>query len=226
MIASTIWRRPLPPRGATATVSAASSRAAPRSKARLIAIFVAIALVYGVLGLRLVDVQARDSAYYQSLGIHQRVHSVALPAERGSVFDRNGNDLAVSVARSSIWADPRVIEDPDAYAVKLAPILGVDTISLANDLGQKNRSFVYVAAQGRARRGGEGEGARPPGHRLRARDEALLPGRRSRGAAARLRRHRQQRSRGARGRPGGTARGQGRSHGGRARPARARATRR
>ncbi len=105
----------------------------------------AIALVYGVLGLRLVDVQARDSAYYQSLGIHQRVHSVALPAERGSIFDRNGNDLAVSVARASIWADPRVIEDPDAYAVKLAPILGVDTISLANDLGQKNRSFVYVA---------------------------------------------------------------------------------
>jgi hypothetical protein len=69
---------------------------------------------------------------------------VALPLV-GSIFDRNGNDLAVSVARSSIWADPRVIDAPDAYATKLAPILGVDTIQLANDLGQKNRAFVYVA---------------------------------------------------------------------------------
>jgi cell division protein FtsI (penicillin-binding protein 3) len=106
---------------------------------------VAIGLVYGVLGVRLVDVQARDSAYYRTLGVHQRVHTVALPAERGSIFDRNGNDLAVSVARSSVWADPRVIDDPDAYAGKLAPILGIDTVALATSLGQKNRAFVYVA---------------------------------------------------------------------------------
>jgi cell division protein FtsI (penicillin-binding protein 3) len=51
----------------------------------------------------------------------------------------------VSVSRSSVWADPRVIEDPDAYAAKLAPVLGLDVAALANDLGQKNRAFVYVA---------------------------------------------------------------------------------
>ena len=73
------------------------------------------------------------------------MHTIALPAERGSIFDRNGNDLAVSVSRSSVWADPRVIEDPEAYAVKLAPILGIDAIVLANALGMKNRAFVYLA---------------------------------------------------------------------------------
>jgi cell division protein FtsI (penicillin-binding protein 3) len=106
---------------------------------------VAIAVVYAGLGARLIDVQARDSAYYRSLGVNQRVHTVALPAARGSIFDRNGNDLAVSVARSSIWADPRVIDDPDAYAAKLAPILTIDALTLATQLGQKNRAFVYVA---------------------------------------------------------------------------------
>jgi len=112
---------------------------------RLVAILVAIGLVYAILGARLIDVQARDRGYYEQLGVHQRVHSVALPAERGSIFDRNGNDLAVSVSRSSIWADPRVIKDPDVYAARLAPILGIDAVTLANELGAKNRAFVYVA---------------------------------------------------------------------------------
>lgn len=112
---------------------------------RLIAILVAVGLVYAVLGARLVDVQVRDRAHYQRLGVDQRVHTVSVPAERGSIFDRNGNDLAVSVERSSIWADPRLIRDPAAAAGRLAPILGLDPIKLANDLGQKDRAFVYVA---------------------------------------------------------------------------------
>jgi cell division protein FtsI (penicillin-binding protein 3) len=102
-------------------------------------------VVYGVLGLRLIDVQARDRAHYQALGVQQRVHTVSLPANRGSIFDRNGNDLAVSVARQSVWADPRVIANPAAAATKLAPILGLDEAKLATDLGQKDRSFVYLA---------------------------------------------------------------------------------
>lgn len=112
---------------------------------RLIAILLAVGLVYAVLGARLVDVQVRDRAHYQRLGVDQRVHTVSVPAERGSIFDRNGNDLAVSVERSSVWADPRLIRDPAATAGRLAPILGLDPIELANDLGQKDRAFVYVA---------------------------------------------------------------------------------
>ena len=72
---------------------------------------------------------------------------MALPAERGGIFDRNGNDLAVSVGRSSIWADPRRIPNPAAYASRLAPIVGADPLALAAQLGEKDRAFVYVARQ-------------------------------------------------------------------------------
>lgn len=107
--------------------------------------FVAVALVFGLIGARLVDVQARNREHYQQLGIDQRVHSVTLAAERGSIFDRNGNDLAVSVARSTIWADPRYVKDPERYARLIAPLVGEDPIALSARLGQKNLSFVFVA---------------------------------------------------------------------------------
>ncbi|HEU5301916.1 MAG TPA: penicillin-binding protein 2 [Acidimicrobiia bacterium] len=102
-------------------------------------------LVFVAIGARLVDVQARNRSYYRGLGIDQRVHTVEIPAERGSIFDRNGNDLAVSVSRSSIWADPAVQRDPAAAAVALAPVLGADVSVLADQLTEKDRRFVYLA---------------------------------------------------------------------------------
>ncbi|MEX2254754.1 MAG: penicillin-binding protein 2 [Acidimicrobiia bacterium] len=116
-------------------------------RARLLAILAVVVVVYGALGLRLVELQAGEGGHYQRLGLDQRVQTVELPAERGGIFDRNGNDLAVSVGRSSVWADPRLISDPDAYAAQLAPIVGADPVELAARIGQKNRSFVYVARQ-------------------------------------------------------------------------------
>ncbi|HEY8216241.1 MAG TPA: penicillin-binding protein 2 [Acidimicrobiia bacterium] len=116
-------------------------------RARLMSVLVVMAVVYAGLGARLVELQAGEGRRYQRLGLDQRVQRVALPAERGGIFDRNGNDLAVSVGRSSIWADPRQIEAPDAAAARLAPIVGADPVVLAAQLGQKQRSFVYVARQ-------------------------------------------------------------------------------
>ena len=116
-------------------------------RARLLGILLVLVLLYTVLGLRLVELQAGEQARYQQLGLDQRMQLVDLPAERGNIFDRNGNTLAVSVSRPSIWADPRRIDDPDAYARALAPIVGADPLELANTLGQKDRAFVYVARQ-------------------------------------------------------------------------------
>ncbi len=135
-------------RDATARrVAAARHRVLHTPKGRLLAILVVIGCVYALLGVRLVELQAGERDRYEQLGLDQRVQLVSLPAERGGIFDRNGNVLAVSVSRSSVWADPRVIDDPDAYAAALAPLVGVDPIELANSLGQKDRSFVYVARQ-------------------------------------------------------------------------------
>ena len=82
---------------------------------------------------------------YSRLGLDQRLRTVELAAERGSIFDRNGNDLALSIRQQTVWADPRVIEDPVGYAAKLAPVVGVDEEDLRLTLAQNDKAFVYVA---------------------------------------------------------------------------------
>jgi len=102
-------------------------------------------VVFAVIAFRLVDLQALERGRYAALGEHQRLRTVTVPADRGAIFDRNGNDLAVSVDVKSVWADPRVIERPAEYAAKLAPVVGVDEAELEARLSQRNLAFVYIA---------------------------------------------------------------------------------
>jgi cell division protein FtsI (penicillin-binding protein 3) len=104
-----------------------------------------VAVVFTVLGARVADVQTRSRGYFAALGRDQRQKSVALAAERGGIFDRNGYDLALSLDRQTIWADPRVVEHPAEYAALLAPLVGVDEVELRVRLSQPNSSFAYVA---------------------------------------------------------------------------------
>jgi cell division protein FtsI (penicillin-binding protein 3) len=115
--------------------------APPNPARRLVAMFLVVAVVFGLIAARLIVVQAADRSHYQALGIDQRVHTVTIAAERGSIFDRNGNDLAVSATRESIWADPRHIDDPRGYAQQLAPLVGMDAGELAARRSPKNHAF-------------------------------------------------------------------------------------
>ncbi len=73
----------------------------------------------------------------------QRQQVVQLAPERGSIFDRNGDPLAVSLAAESLYADPLLIKDPAAVAARIAPFLSVPQAELKRLLGQKKR-FVWL----------------------------------------------------------------------------------
>ena len=67
-----------------------------------------------------------------------------LPAERGAILDRNGAELAISVRRQTVWADPKVVRDPAGAARALAPVLGLDEQALRDELSD-DVAFVYLA---------------------------------------------------------------------------------
>jgi cell division protein FtsI (penicillin-binding protein 3) len=115
------------------------------TRRRLVALLAALVIAFIAVGARLVDLQAIGRERYAQLGLDQRIRTVNLAAERGSVFDRNGHDLASSVPQQTVWANPRVVKDPAAYAAQLAPIVGGDEASLRDRLAQRNKGFVYVA---------------------------------------------------------------------------------
>src|SRR5690606_14856346 len=66
-----------------------------------------------------------------------------LDASRGRILDREGHDLALSVLRPSVFADPSQIEDPAATAAQLAPTLGLDVAELTEKLSRDSQ-FVWL----------------------------------------------------------------------------------
>lgn len=101
-------------------------------------------LAFGAIAGRVVQVQGLAADRYDEIGENQRVRKVVLPAERGSIFDRNGHDLALTVRQSSVVANPRLVDDPLGAAAALAPVLHMDPVDLQTRL-TREKSFVYIA---------------------------------------------------------------------------------
>jgi cell division protein FtsI (penicillin-binding protein 3) len=82
----------------------------------LCAMFAAfVARAYHVQVTRADELQARAES--------QLTGQVRLQARRGAIYDRNGDEMAVSVRASNIFVRPAQVEDPRATARALAPIL-------------------------------------------------------------------------------------------------------
>ncbi|MEO7837439.1 MAG: penicillin-binding protein 2 [Acidimicrobiales bacterium] len=101
-------------------------------------------VVFGFLGARLVQVQGLSADRYTAFGESQRIRSIDLPAERGSLFDRNGRELALSVRQATVVANPRLVDDPLATAAAIAPLVGREPAELQAQL-TKDQAFVYLA---------------------------------------------------------------------------------
>jgi stage V sporulation protein D (sporulation-specific penicillin-binding protein) len=102
---------------------------------------------FGAIAFRLVDVQVVNGDRYTSFGVSQRYQEITLPADRGSIFDRNGYDLAVSLPQQTVWANPSQIDHPLEVATALAGPLTLDPAATSNLAERLSRDaqFVYVA---------------------------------------------------------------------------------
>jgi len=112
-------------------------------------------LVVGVLSLasvglvaRAFDLQVLRKQFYQEQGDARFLREVKIPVSRGTIFDRNGEPLAVSTPVMSVWANPpQVLENADRIP-DLAAALGVDAGELKERLAQRaDREFVYLRRQ-------------------------------------------------------------------------------
>jgi cell division protein FtsI (penicillin-binding protein 3) len=136
--------RPLADRGAPPRVPRLSRPGSPR--ARALGLLVGLIVLFAVVVVRLVYVQVLGADRYVAYGEEQRIEPIEVAGGRGAIYDRNGNDLAISIPRTTVAADPSIVADPAAAARRLAPVLGLDRAELAHDLADEGR-FVYLARQ-------------------------------------------------------------------------------
>jgi cell division protein FtsI (penicillin-binding protein 3) len=94
--------------------------------------------------LRTLDLGALRSSSLSQHGDAQHLQTIAVPAARGLVTDRNGVYLAVSQPADDVSATPFLIKDPLGAAQKLAPLLGQTQEQVLRRLST-HRGFVYLA---------------------------------------------------------------------------------
>ena len=136
-------------RSASRSGSASASRPSPPlplvGRGRVVTVLVVLPLALGGLVYRIVDVQATpDPRVLEE--VSNPLGEIVVPAPRGTVFDRNGRTIALSLPAATVVSDPRLIEDPHSVADALATVMGVDPAALLDSL-QGEGAFRYVARQ-------------------------------------------------------------------------------
>ena len=107
---------------------------------------IAATLLIGLIAWSVI-VQVAKGSKLRAYGMDQRESNITIPAARGTIFDRDGNEMAITVPALSLYADPRAVLDPAATAHVLGQMLGFDAAAeseLATKLSNQKQSFVYI----------------------------------------------------------------------------------
>ena len=99
---------------------------------------------------RVVYLQSFGADELLAAGRAQRVTESILRAQRGTIFDRNGTEMALSVPSTTVYANPTLVIDPMGTAAALASMLSLPPSkqqSLVEAFVRKEKQFVYVARQ-------------------------------------------------------------------------------
>jgi cell division protein FtsI (penicillin-binding protein 3) len=114
-----------------------------RKSARRVAIArAALLCMFAVLAARAAHLAVVDDRG-EKLGQDQISRTMKLLPDRGSIVDRNGAGLALTVETPSVYAIGREVRDPAAAARALAAIIGGDRNALARGFRQR-KGFSFV----------------------------------------------------------------------------------
>jgi cell division protein FtsI (penicillin-binding protein 3) len=121
-----------------------TKRRTSSSSGRLVVLFVLMTVLLAVVGGRLFFIQVVEARVLTVKAEKQRTRDLTLPARRGSIFDRNGQPLAVTTDAKTVYAVPTQIKDATATASAIARALGGSRADYLTRLHHKG-SFVYIA---------------------------------------------------------------------------------
>lgn len=133
-----------------------------QGKGRAIVIGKLVAAVAGIVVVMLFWKQIVRGGYYSEAANAQIMGEHTEISPRGSIVDRNGEELAVSIVSKSLYVDPQeLVDDPERWplgqmpsrdpkrvaADQLAPILDMKADALYERFTEPDRRFAWVKRQ-------------------------------------------------------------------------------
>ena len=146
---------------------------------RLKLLLVALLITLGAVLVKVGQLQTAGGESLRAAGAEQWERVRPLQADRGAIFDRNGEELSMSVPAYSISVNPKLITDEVGVAELLQSMLGLDvdeTRELYDAMVAKETGFRYVAREVDVSIGQQLAGLEITGINVDAEDERILPG--------------------------------------------------
>jgi cell division protein FtsI (penicillin-binding protein 3) len=117
----------------------------PRLANRRIRLLVAIfAFVFAVAFGRAFWLQVVRAPRLERLAAQQHHDVITTPAGRGTIYDRMGVQLAIGEEARTVYANPRLIRNPQKVAVAAGHALNINPNKIYPQLLNRKQAFVYV----------------------------------------------------------------------------------
>ncbi len=124
----------------------AKKRKKPKLSNRIIVFTLIIAGIFTVLCARLVYVQFIWGGELKEMALEQQTKEKEINPRRGTIYDTNGKELAISASVDTVAVDPELIREEgngEFVATILSDVLGVEKSAVLKSLEKKSR-FEYV----------------------------------------------------------------------------------
>lgn len=113
-------------------------------KAKIITVFIFICFLWSLLIVRAAYLQFLPHDKLNTLQAKQFQTIITLPARRGTIYDTNGKELAMSSPSYSLYADPKIIQDKKLVAEKLSRFLPQNAKEILFKIKDKTKRFVWI----------------------------------------------------------------------------------
>ena len=115
-------------------------------RGRILCIFLLLLLSLCSVAAKLFSLQIQQGDRLSERATKQYQRRLPVLSRRGTIYDRTGRELAVSLKVNSLFAQPAAIENPARTAETLAPILGLPARELVARL-TTDKPFVWLQRQ-------------------------------------------------------------------------------
>ena len=112
---------------------------------RIVLLAAAFVVLLGIAFGRAFWLQAVHGNAYAAMAVRQHRETVVVPAARGTIFDRDGEPLAIGEQTTTVYANPRQVDRPREVALATAKKLDLDPGVVYQQLSDRSRGFVYLA---------------------------------------------------------------------------------
>ncbi len=114
---------------------------------RVLTLLVLLIFLFGVLVCRIAYLTTARSAELTSLGVRQWTREGTVYARRGNILDTNGQTLVMSATAYIVSVEPGKVQDVQAFARAISPILGLSEEKVAEKASQRGKSSVTLKRQ-------------------------------------------------------------------------------